>query len=105
VLLRAQNLTSFGPIPDFRYEAPVTKNLGHFTLFVDGILNSYLTEDTVYYHDWLMLCREIITLYYNNQKIKLPRKSSEFFMLQQVVHIVTNGFHTVKGDCTMQAVG
>jgi hypothetical protein len=88
VLLRTQKLTSFGPIPDFRYQTPVTINLGHVTPFEDGILNSYLTEDKVYYHEWLMLCREIITLYYDNQKIELPKKSSEF------IDVTTSGTYS-----------
>lgn len=82
VLLRApkkKKLTNVGPIPDFRYETPVTNNLSHITPFEDGILNSYLTEDTVLFHDWLILYREIIALYYyDSQKIELPGKSSEF---------------------------
>ena len=100
-----KKLTNVGPFPDFRYEMPATNNLGPVTPFEEGILNSHLRQDKVRYHDWLMLYREIFTLYCDNQKIEMPRKVRIFLMLLQVLHIVTTGFHTLKKDCTMQVVG
>ena len=83
-----KQLTNVGPVSDFRYQTPATSNLGHVTPLEDGILNSYLTEDTVHYHDWLMLYAEIITPCYGNQKIEMPRKSSDF------LHVTTGGTYS-----------
>jgi uncharacterized protein with NRDE domain len=67
---------------------PDANNLGHVMPFEEGILNSYLTEDTVNFHDWLMLYGKIITLYYGNQKIELPRKALEF------LDVITGGTYS-----------